>query len=153
MEGTPAVNKKTWKVGTAKGSKKHRKSLEEERSESGDGTKENTLSSVSSDEANEEMEESEQVRQPSRDKLIPIIDKNRISSSSNQTRRIPPKPPPSLNESSSFKDSQQPDKPAKITGLKQIMIGPDIAPSQEMNTQKPWQTHQTKSTVPMEVLD
>ena len=71
MEGTPAVNKKTWKVGTAKGSKKHRKSLEEERSESGDGTKENTLSSVSSDEANEDVEESGQVRQPSKDKLIP----------------------------------------------------------------------------------
>ena len=66
---------------------------------------------------------------PPRDKLIPIMDKDRTSSSAKQTRRIPPKPPPSLNESSSFKDNQQSDKPAKITGLKQITIGPEIAPS------------------------
>ena len=82
MEGTPAVNKKKWKVVTAKGSKKHRKSLEVERSESGDVTKKNTLSSVFSDEANEKMEESEQVEFPPRDKLIPIIDKDSISLSS-----------------------------------------------------------------------
>ena len=75
------------------------------------------------------MEESEQVKLPPRDKLIPIIDKDSISSSARPTKRILPKPPPSLNESSSFKDNQQSDKPAKITGLKQITIGPEIAPS------------------------
>ena len=44
MKGTPVVSKKIWKVGTAKGSQKPRKSLEEERSESREGSKENTLS-------------------------------------------------------------------------------------------------------------
>ena len=58
--------------------------------------------------------------------------------------------------------SKEPDKPTKITRLKhKIMVGPDIAPTQDANTQEPWQIHQTKSTVPkgdqqpfyMEVLD
>ena len=61
MKGTPAVSKKTWKVGTAKGSLNHRKSLEEEISESGNASKENTLSSDFSNETNEETGGFEQV--------------------------------------------------------------------------------------------
>ena len=36
--------------------------------------------------------------------------------------------------------SKEPDKPTKITRLKhKIMVGLDIAPTQDANTQEPWQ--------------